>query len=136
MSPLEEIIFAPRTLVPQMFDGALPVIVMLPECVEIVEPFSKYAPQDAEPFPVSVMEPELVIADPVLKYKPPSVLARVPPVMEMSPPVDSTRASIVALALPLMTMFPLATIAPVGFTVVPPEIVIVPADAVSEPAPA
>ena len=107
----------------------------LPEFVEMVEPPSKYAPQEAEAFPVNEIAPVFVITDPVMKYKPPSVLARLPPVMETAPPVDSTRASIVALALPLMEMFPVATIGPVGLTVVPPEIVIVPADAVNEPAP-
>jgi hypothetical protein len=77
-----------------------------------------------------------VITDPVVTVKPPAVLASVPAVMETSPPVDSIRAARVALALPLIVTFPLATIGPVGLTVVPPEILMVPEDAVSEPAPA
>jgi hypothetical protein len=111
-------------------------MVMAPELDEIVDPPSKYAPQDAEALPVKVIDPALVFTDPVMKYKPPLVLARVPLVIETSPPVDSTSASKVALALPLMVMLPVATIGPVGLTVVPPEIVIVPAVAVREPAPA
>jgi hypothetical protein len=48
---------------------------MLPEFVEMVEPPSKYAPQEAEAFPVKVIDPAFVFTVPVMKYKPPSVLA-------------------------------------------------------------
>jgi hypothetical protein len=109
---------------------------MFPEFEDTVEFDSNQAPWDEAAFPVRVIAPVFVITDPVVTVRPPAVLASVPAIMETSPPVDSIRAARVALALPLIVMFPLATIGPVGLTVVPPEILMVPEDAVREPAPA
>jgi hypothetical protein len=83
-------------------------------------------PQELEAFPVSVTAPLLVTTDPVVKYKPPTVLANEPVFIETAPPVDSTLAVNVPLALPLIVMLPAAVNAPVGSTVVPPLKEIVP----------
>jgi hypothetical protein len=107
---------------------------MLPVFVETLEVSSKYVPQELEAFPVSVTAPLLVTTDPVVKYKPPTVLANEPVFIETAPPVDSTLAVNVPLALPLIVILPPAVIAPVGETVVPPAIEMFPAE-LSWPAP-
>jgi hypothetical protein len=65
-------------------------MVMFPVVEETLEVSSKYVPQDAAAFPVRVMFPALVTTEPVVKYKPPLVLANVPAVIETDPPVDCT----------------------------------------------